>query len=75
MLERDLAGTLDLRERDAGGLVVVDLKTSGAAGTQVHPRAPWVQVRPVEGREPVEADHDDTGHSREHSASGPAWRS
>ena len=29
LLERDLVGTWDLRERDAEGFVVVDLKTSG----------------------------------------------
>ena len=34
VLERDLVGTLDLLERDAEGLVVVDLKTSARKYTR-----------------------------------------
>ena len=35
VLERDLVGTLDLLERDAEGLVVVDLKTSARKYTDL----------------------------------------
>jgi hypothetical protein len=58
VLDRDLVGTLDLLERDANGLVVVDLKTSArkytgfagrdgaaAVGLQLRGRAQLVRWR------------------------------
>ena len=39
LLDRDLVGTLDLLERDANGLVVVDLKTSARKYTDLQVEA------------------------------------
>jgi CRISPR/Cas system-associated exonuclease Cas4 (RecB family) len=39
VLDRDLVGTLDLLERDAEGLVVVDLKTSARKNTDLQGEA------------------------------------